>query len=346
MDPTIKQTIEGFAIGFRAHKARLGAEHPAFLEAAKTYEELRRAGQAARDMGQFFATAGPLLEAVGNALAALGQVPTPEGGPQGGDASSEIGVLASPYHARYQALDRGRPQGQAAAALCERVFALEKEAGSGVDFLGRLAREAIPGRLAALEQQAIAEAAARAASGLSAPCTEHHYAALSSRLESVRTETELELEVGYLVECHSVESEWDTVLVHYLMKAVHETIGLFMDQSPAQRQTVLSSYRFVCDFFGRDWDAILAHPRVWDMFCMEYGKTRHTWASERGCHSPEEARDYLTRMFASIWQGQGPAPLGPAAPFPLSMWDQPLALDAVPELYHQPPRPTLDTAGR
>lgn len=343
MDPTVKQTIEGFAIGFRAHKARLGTEHPAFLEAAKVYEELRRAGHGARDMADFFQSAAPLLDAVGNALTALGQVPTPEEGPIGGsDPSAEIGVLASPYRARYAGLDRGRPEGQAAAILCERVFALEKEAVSGVDFLGRLAKEAIPGRLAALEQQAIARDAATASTGLSIPCTEHHYAMLGQTLDEVRTETELELEVNRLVECHSVESEWDILLVHYLMKAIHETTGLLMDRSPTQQQTVENSYRFVCDFFGRDWDGIWRHPRVWDMFCMEYRKTQNAWVSDRNCHTPGEARDFLTQLFGSVMGNRVPATLGQQDPFPLVMWEQPLSLDVVPEIYTRTPRPAMD----
>jgi len=345
MDPTIKQMIDGYAVGFDAHRARLGAEHPKFQEAAAIYEELRRAGETATDIGSFFAAAGGLFEQVGGALAALGEVPTPDGGGGGvgpGNASGQIAMLVSPYRARYQSLDRGRPEGLAAAALCERVFELESQAASVPDLLGRLAKEAIPGRLAALQHRIIARDAGASLAGLSQPCMEHHYAALAGTLEQVRTETELEFETNRLVELSSVEGEWDTLLVHYLMKAIHETVGLLMDQSPTQQQTVENSYRFVCDFFGRDWGTMWSHPRVWSFWTMEFEKTRATWVSERSCHTPEQARDFLTKVFEGVMQGRGPVTMGSPDGQNLMMWDRSLHLDSVPEVYRDPPRPAVD----
>jgi hypothetical protein len=292
MDAIVKQMIDGYAAGFEAHAGRLGADHPRFRAAAATYAELVRAGEGAADIGAFCASAGSLLEAVGSALAALADVPTPEGA-----GSSAAGGPP--------------PVGQAL----------------GASRAGHLA---------------IARDGAAACRGLSQPCMEHHYAELERTLEQVGTETELEYEVNRLVELNSVEGEWDTLLVHYLMKAIGETAGLLMDPGPAQQQTVENSYRFVCDFFGRDWDAMLRHPRVWDFWCLLFEKSRNTWIVERQCHTPEQARDYLTRLFEAVMGGRAPVPLGPPEGQLMVLWDRTLHLDDIPDAYRNPPRPAVD----
>jgi hypothetical protein len=292
MDPTIRQVIDGYAVGFEAHKGRLGADHPRYLEAAAVYGALRRAGEAAADLGSFFEGAGKLLEDVGAALAALGEVPTPEGA-----AAPSLDGLADEVAA---AFDAARHRHLAAA-----------------------------------------RDASAACRGLSQPCMEHHYAVLEQTLERVRTETELAFEADLLVECNSVENEWDTLLVHYLMKAVHETVGLLMDPSPAQQQTVENSVRFVGDFFGMDWPAVWNDPRAWDFWRMEYGKTRDAWVSERDCHTPEQARDYLTRMLEAVMRERAPLIIGPPEGQTLVLWDRPVRLAALLETYRDPPRPAV-----
>jgi hypothetical protein len=171
---------------------------------------------------------------------------------------------------------------------------------------------------------------------------EHHYAALIDTLGRVRTETELEFETNRLVEQNSVENEWDTVLVHYLMKAIHETVGLLMDKSPTQQQTVENACRFVCDFFGCDWAAVWSHPRVWSFWLMEFEKTKSTWIAERQCHTPEQARDFVTKLFEAVMQGRAPLVMGPADGRTLVLWDREIELQDVPEIYFAPPRPQVD----
>jgi len=345
MDPTIKQMIDGYSVGFEAHRARLGEDHPEYAKAAALYDELRQAGEAATDFGSFFESAGGLFEEVGAALTALGEVPAPEGVSAGaGGGGSETAVLVSPYKARMAGFDRTRPEGEEAAALCERAISLGDQAGGALPLLTALAREAIPGRVAALEQRIVARDTGESAQGLSQPCLEHHYRVLGQTLEGARTETEVELEVNRLVELNSVENEWDTVLVHYLMKAIHETVGLLMDKSPTQQQTVENSYRFVCDFFGMDWGQVWAHPRVWSMWTMEYEKTKHAWVSERDCHTPEQARDFITGLFEGVMKERAPAAVGTPDGKSLVMWDRPTSLDEVPAIYSNPPRPEIDFA--
>ena len=78
------------------------------------------------------------------------------------------------------------------------------------------------------------------------------------------------------------------------------------------------------------------------MWSMEHEKTKQAWVSERGCQTPEQARDFVTSLFEGVMKERAPAAVGPREGKNLSFWDQPTSLDQVPAIYSNPPRPEID----
>lgn len=165
--------------------------------------------------------------------------------------------------------------------------------------------------------------------------------------EGYTSATEVEYEVNLLVEYNAVENAWDTIFCHYALKAIGEVSGFYMDPSPEQQQNVETAYRFVADFFGRDWNSMWTCPRVWQQWCMLFSKSKSTWASARGCNTPEEARDYHTKMFESI-MAHRQVPVASVAVGPperqqgFRLWSQDVPMDQLLEAYRAPQRPKVD----
>jgi hypothetical protein len=171
------------------------------------------------------------------------------------------------YHFTYAAVDSSDPALQGTRALYERVFAIAEAAGSGPTFLRMMAEDDMVCRLAREPRLAAARAELARCRDAGQPHMEHHYQALIAALQSSRSPTEVEYEIERLGECFAVETAWSEIALRFAMKALVATAQYQGDRSEARRRNVAASYRLVCEFFGKDWDGILATPWVWDFFC-------------------------------------------------------------------------------
>ena len=178
--------------------------------------------------------------------------------------------VADPYRQAYLALDARDPSLQETRAVYERILAIADRVSDAQEFIRLLAEEDLYCRLARAPQLAIARGALAHCEPLAQPHAEYHYSQLIAALEACRSATEIEYELERANACYAVETAWNEVLLHYAIKAITATIAFSpeggREGDESRRRTVMASYDLVCDFFARDWDAVLRNPRVWSFF--------------------------------------------------------------------------------
>jgi len=364
MDPAIDQIIGGFRTGIQSYQSTLGAEHPKVKEAAGALAELEAMGEKSADVMAFMEVAGGQMDRVGTLLAGLASVkPEPSsaaGGAAPGAASGGAPAGSVPtaqqvalgHHLAYDQLDKNSPTNRGVVAVYQRIFEIEKSSENAAVFNRRMAEEGLFARLSSVPHADSARHTLEQirASRIDQPCMEYHYELVAAAMDRAKSATEVEYETNLLVEYNSVENEWDTLFCHYALKAIGEVAGFYMDQSPAQQQNVEVAYRFVADFFGRDWSSMWSCPRVWDRWCMMFEKTKSTWESERGCRTPEQARDFHTQTFIGIMNNRNApvesVPVGPAErQGGFLLWGKEVHMDQLLETYRAPARPLVDFSG-
>lgn len=366
MDPAIDQIIAGFRTGIQSYQSTLGNDHPKVKEAAEALAQLEAMGEQSADVMAFMEVASGQMDRVGTLLAGLASAgPAPSAGGQATPAATasdaaapaagqSAGVptpqqVALGHHLAYDQLDKSSPTNRGVLEVYHRIFEIEKTSENAAVFNRRMAEEGLFSRLASVPH---ADSARHTldqirANKLAQPCMEHHYELVAAAMDRAKSAAEVEYETNLLVEYNSVENEWDTVFCHYALKAIGEVAGFYMDPSPAQQQNVEVAYRFVADFFGRDWDSMWSCPRVWNQWCMLFEKTKSTWESERGCHTPEEARDFHTKTFIGIMNNRNaPVESVPVGPVDrqggFRLWGQEVHMDQLLDAYRAPARPPVD----
>lgn len=364
MDPAIDQIIAGFRTGIQSFQASLGADHPKVKEAAEALAQLEATGEQSADVMAFMEAAGGQMDRVGTLLAGLASAkPEPSAGASAAPAGATPGAAATPsvptaqqvalgHHLAYDQLDKNNPANQGVVAVYQRIFEIENSSANAAEFNRRMAEEGLLARLSSVPH---ADSARHTLSqirehGLAQPCMEYHYARVAEAMDRATSAAEVEYEANLLVEYNSAENEWDTLFCHYALKAIGEVAGYYMDKSPAQQQNVEVAYRFVADFFGRDWDSMWSCPRVWQQWCMLFEKSKSTWTSERQCHTAEQARDFHTRTFIGIMNNRNApvesVPVGPAVrQGGFRLWSQEVHMDQLLGAYQSPARPPVDFSG-
>ena len=356
MDASIEPIIAGYRTGIDSFTSTLGADHPKVIEAAAALAELEAIGERSADVMAFMGAAGAQMERVGTLMGELGSAtPAPGAGAAAADGTASPGELPSAkqvaraFHMAYDQMDKSAAANQSVVAIYERIFAIEAGAENAAVFNRRMAEEVIYAHLARLPQLDTAREAIRHIrdNELAQPGLVYHYELLAAAMERATSATEVEYEVNLLVEYNAAENEWDTIFCHYAIKAIAEVAGFYMDASLEQQQNVETAYRFVADFFGRDWNSMWQCPRVWEQWCMIFAKSKSAWVSERGCGTAEEARDFHTRTFEGIMQNRKVAvesvALGPPERQQgFRLWSQEVHMDQLLDAYRAPARPPVD----
>lgn len=336
MDASTQQVMAAISGGLASQEGRLGSEHPKVCEARALLAELMAIAESSPDAGTFWDRSMSAFEKTTNAIEALNaEQPVAGAAPT---VDTQLRGAAAAYHSTRQASAAEDPTSLAIRALCDEAIGFEQASSSVIEFHRRLAEAAIPARLFALQQRQVGEHALGALGALSQPCMTYHYQTLSETLGTTTTITEIEYEMNRLVEFNAAENEWDTMLTHYASKAIAEVTALFVDRSEPQRETIRSAYRFVCDFFGKDWEGMWAVPRVWEHFCMQYEQTRHKWEHELDCKTPAQAVVVLTSMLEAVLDRRE-VPVGQPCRQTLCLWGGPAPLDTLLEVYRKPMRP-------
>jgi hypothetical protein len=174
---------------------------------------------------------------------------------------------ALPYHMAHDALDPAAADAAVMRALYERIFTIEAQSDSGPSFLRRMAEEGMFCRLAREPRIALAERGLAHCRGHSQPHLEFHYQELLAALARCRSPTEVDYEIERLEQFAAVESAWNDIVLRYSLKTIMAACGYPSDASEDRRRTIAQSHRIVHALFGRDWDAMLRTPRVWDFLC-------------------------------------------------------------------------------
>lgn len=362
MNPAIAPMVSGYRTGVDAFRGKLGADHPKVKAAEACVAELEAIGERCGDVVQFMEQADAAMERMNVALAELSAaqplaVSSATAGGAAAPAAPPTGVppaaqVALGFHMAWDAMDRNAPTTRDVGPVYERIFQIEREAGTAPVFNRMLAEEGIYTRLASEQQKGIArEAIAHIrGNGLSQPCMLHHYDRLGQAMAAVHSPTEVEYEVNRLVALNGCENEWDTLWVHFATKAIGEVAGFYMDQSDGQQKNVVAAYRFVAAYFGRNWEQMFGVPRVWEFWVMLFEKSKSTWVSERNCRTPAEAAQFHTNTFYGIMNNQGvpvaSVPLGPPQrQESFTLWGRPVHMDRLLEAYGAPGRPEVDLSG-
>lgn len=300
MDEGSRGMLDSYKSGIDNYVKKLGADHPKIKALMACFADFEALGEKSGDFGAFHAAAteqnfyGKLTNLMTEAAMAE---------PAGGAAAEPtVAQAAQGYHAAYDAIlpeIKAGPTGK----VYERIFQIEKECESALQFMRRLAEEHLLvdiSRIQLVAEFARAQQLMRDAGkitgggGVSLPASEAYFTATQKSMNEAKSITEVEYLMVARAEIAQLATLWDmgfcNAIYHHFASQVS---GYMLDTSEEQRQRVENSYRYVGAYFGVDWEGLHKIERVWDFFTVTlWGAVKKDYAA-KNIHTPEAFRDYL-----------------------------------------------------
>lgn len=329
MDATLKQIISSFETGLTAYREKLGAGNAKLTAALAVFAKLSAAAEAAKDMMDFYGR--PEGQALMGQLSAMMPELAKEQPVQGQRSVPAASAVAAGYHMAYDQMPKDDP---ATNQVYERVFACEREAENAAVFLRMLAEEGLFLKLAAVplagKNAPLIENARKLSLPVMAICHERTLA----RVRAARSVAELEYETNLEAELSIYQNRWDQQFLSCTSILLCGAITSWMlTHHEDDRQEVENSCRFIADFFGLDFDALFAAPRVWDHFVKAIFETVKKDMAALGVHTPKEMLAGFKQVLGQCLAGKPPVAVGPPSRRTLVMWGQPAEVGELEACY-------------
>jgi len=263
----IKNFIASYESMIATYAAKVKPDSAKLAEARACLGKMAKLGESGAEFGPFM-TKITELDLMGEMSAALTALAM-----EGLEAQRESGEMKTPsasdaalgYHKAFESM-QGREKKPATCAVYERVFEIERESASAIEFLRRALEE---GLLVKMSTVAIAEEAKpliAQAGEVSLPAMAHHHEKMIEMAQSATSSLEVEYESQRLYELNRAELTLDQMLCNDLVYLLGGAVsGYLMSPTEENRQRVENSYIFVADFTGLDMDRLFALPRVRDV---------------------------------------------------------------------------------
>jgi len=344
MDEGSRGMLDSYKSGIDNYVQRLGNDHPKIRELMACFSEFEQLGESCADFGAFHAAATEK-----NFYARLTNLMTEAAMAQpaaGGKANEPtVAQAAQGYHAAYDSMS---PEIQAGPTgkLYQRIFQLEKECDSPLQFMRRLAEEHLLVDISRIQliaefaraQRLLKEAPQQTGgAGVSLPATDAYLQATQKSMNEAGSITEVEYLMVARAEIAQLATLWDTGFCTAIYHRFgSELSGYMLNSSEEQRQRVENCYRFVADYFGVDWDGLHKIERVWDFFTVTLWAAVKGDYAQKGIHSAEQFKDYLKTYLDRAMKDKSPVNVN-AQNRSVDFWGKKVALGEVHQQLLNPP---------
>jgi hypothetical protein len=319
MDEGSRGMLDSYKSGIENYVNRLGKDHPKIVPLLALFTEFEALGEKCADFGAFHAAASEQ-----NFYGRLTNLMTEAAMAQPTDGKSNeptVEQAAKGYHAAYDSLSAEIKAGPAGKAY-ERIFAIEKESTSALQFMRRLAEAHLLVDISRVQliaefqraQEEIKNAAKHTGGGgISVPATEAYLKATIESMEQAKSITEIEYLAVARAEIVHLASLWDNGLMNSLYHMFGNALsGYMMAETEENRQEVESCARFLGDYFGVDWQALHAVSRVWDYFSVTLWPTVSKDYAAKNITTAEGFRDYMKGYFDKAMKDKAPVAVNSA----------------------------------
>jgi hypothetical protein len=319
MDEGSRGMLDSYKSGIENYVNRLGKDHPKIVPLLALFTEFEALGEKCADFGAFHAAASEQ-----NFYGRLTNLMTEAAMAQPTDGKSNeptVEQAAKGYHAAYDSLSAEIKAGPAGKAY-ERIFAIEKESTSALQFMRRLAEAHLLVDISRVQliaefqraQEEIKNAAKHTGGGgISVPATEAYLKATIESMEQAKSITEIEYLAVARAEIAHLASLWDNGLMNSLYHMFGNALsGYMMAETEENRQEVESCARFLGDYFGVDWQALHAVSRVWDYFSVTLWPTVSKDYAAKNITTAEGFRDYMKGYFDKAMKDKAPVAVNSA----------------------------------
>ncbi len=313
MDEGSRGMLDSYKSGIDNYVKRLGPTHPKIVPLLAFFAEFEKLGEASAGYGAFHAAAseqnfyGKLTNLMTEAAMAQ---PT-----NGTRSEPTVADAAKGYHAAYASIS-AEAKASAAGKAYERIFQIEKECDSALQFMRRLAEEHL---LTDISRQQLIHEFARAqqeirntanltgGAGISVPATDAYLKSTIEAMQKAKSITEVEYLAVARAEIAQLATVWDNGFCAAIYHAFgSELSGYMLAPIEINRQRTENLARFIADFFGVGWEDLHKIERVWDFFTVTLWPTLKADYAKKDIHTAEAFRDYLKQSFDKVMKDKPP----------------------------------------
>lgn len=316
MDATIKQVLSGYELGLNAYREKLGESNGIVNKATDAYRKLCGLAESATDATAFYANpeAAGLMADLAALLAGLAK----EKPVRGLRTVPPASAAAAGYHLAYDQIPKEMTETR---AVYERIFEIEKSSENALVFTRAMAEEGLYLKMSAvplIEKQAgLRENAEK----LSLPVMANYHENMDRAIPAAGSIAELEYRAGLEAEVAFYQNLWDTSLLNTTATLIGNAIaGWMMTQSEDERQEVENSYRFIAEFYGLDFDALFAVPRIKDHFEKIVFETVKKDLARQGTDTADKLIASFREAVDACMKGREPLKMGPERNRVLVLW--------------------------
>lgn len=319
MDEGSRGMLDSYKSGIDNYVKKLGNDHPKIVPLLGLFAEFEALGEKCSDYGAFHAAASEQ-----NFYGRLTNLMTEAAMAQPADGKTNeptVAQAAAGYHAAYDSLGSAAKAG-ATGKIYERIFAIEKDSASALQFTRRLAEEHLLvdiSRVHLIEefkraQQQIKDAPKQTGGGgISVPATDAYLKSTIEVMQNAKSITEVEYLAVARAEIAQLATLWDNGFCNALYHMFGNALsGYMMASTEENRQKVESLARFIGDYFGVDWQALHQVERVWHYFSVTIWPTVAANYAARGITTAEGFRDYMKQSFDQAMKDKPPVAVNSA----------------------------------
>lgn len=281
MDAELKDLLDSYRSGLKTYFDSLPADNAEVLNAQQLLREMESLAEKSRDYSAFMTEAQEknyfseiigFHSKLGNELYSLKpkstKIPTP----------SEI---AKGYHLAFDSMGDSKNDPNV-RNVYDRVFALEREASSGPEFITRMEEEnlflemskshlihVMRDGLTKLLMSGMPESstAEKVLGVVSSPQMEHYFESMQKKMQESKSVIEMEMMAFAEAENSRFSNLWDTTFLFAAFQSILSPLVSFrMTGSDEHKEDTRQAYEFVCDFYGTNWEDLFKNHRIWDFF--------------------------------------------------------------------------------
>jgi len=319
MDAALKDLLASYQTGLKTYFDSLPSDNSEVVNAKNLLKDMEALAESSQDYSAFMAEAQrqnyfteiiSFYTKLGNELYKLK--------PRNNKIPSAT-EIAKGYHLAYDSIGEAKDDPDI-HAVYERVFALEKSASSGPEFIYRMEEENLFLRMSQvhliiimrngleklLQSGIPSNSSVEQNLGVvSSPQMEHYFQIMQSRMRETNSVIEMELSAFEEAEQSRFSNLWDsTFLFTSFLSFLSPLISYRMTGSSEYKTDTREAYDFVCDFYGLNWDELFANSRIWDYFERTiYGGAKQTFNSQNinsAIELKNDLRKYLTECVENV----------------------------------------------
>jgi len=319
MDASLRELLDSYISGFKMYLPNLPEDHTVKQEANQLISNMESLAESSKDYMGFMQVAqeqdlfNKIIALQSTLAAESSKVMTKDLKNKKIPTALEI---AKAYHLAYDAIseDHRTPE---VKQVYETVFNWEKNSQSGPEFLMHMEEEDLFLQMSRVHLAStmrkglkdMLEAGSEwTSSGLgviSNPQLEKYFDTMEEAMSSAKTLLEMEILAIREAENSRFSNLWDTVFIQSILLELVTPISAWkMAKTEANRLNVVTSYEYLCGFWGMDWDGFFEVPRAWDFFEKSIFRSLEESLKNLGINSVEDFKNDLKSCLDTCLKGK------------------------------------------